>query len=243
MAETRPAFFRPEEMLVYPFMLTVRRRFLRDRRGCGIALAVLTLAACACRAEPETVRGSDFPVDLLARAQQFRSLVRAQRYDEARAMMAEDPRRWFAPREGPGQPWRVGPSSGPWSAWDEHFRSEGEVVDWRRQERSVTAVVRETNDYFRLLERGSVTNEITYFFDDEDRVAGLLIAGVGPRPAGRTEEFLAWARENEPRELDELMPGAEIDPSGDHPPRVRALLNRWRAAVGLEPIDHRQDDR
>lgn len=31
------------------------------------------------------------------------------------------------------------------------------------------AAVRETNDYFRLLERGRVTNEITYFFDDEGR--------------------------------------------------------------------------
>lgn len=152
-------------------------------------------------------------------------------------MMSTDPRRWFAPREGEGQPWRVGPGTGPWSAWDDHFRSEGTVVAWRREDRSVTAIVRETNDYFRLLERGYVTSEITYFFDREGLIDGLLIAAVGERSPGRTEEFLAWARENEPEELEALMPGGEIDPSGDHPQRFRALLNRWRVAAGLDPIE------
>jgi hypothetical protein len=33
------------------------------------------------------------------------------------------------------------------------------------------------------------------------------------------------------------MPEGEIDPSGDHPGRFRRLLNSWRRAAGLEPIE------
>lgn len=225
------------------------------RRWCPMALAivaVLALSSCAREAdepprdEPEAVsaeldEASDSadarPSSLVERVRRFRRLVRQEEYPAARAMMADDPRRWFAPREGEGRPWRLGPGTGPWSAWDEHFRSEGEVVSWREGDRSATAVVRETNDYYRLLERGSVTNEITYFFDEEGKIEGLLIGTTGERSPGRTEEFLAWAGQNDPEELEELMPGGEIDPSGDHPRRFRALLNRWRVATGREPIE------
>jgi len=65
--------------------------------------------------------------------------------------------------------------------------------------------VRETNDYFRLLERGWVT----YFFDESGRIAGLLIRAVGDRPQGKTDEFLTWAREHDPEELALLMPGGK----------------------------------
>lgn len=171
-------------------------------------------------------------------AQEFRSLVERGEYAAAREMMAPDPRRWWEKRDGQGEPWRIGPESpGPWAAWDEHFRSEVELVEWKEDEGSATAVVRETNDYFRLLERGWVTNEITYFFDERDRIEGLLIRAAGERPPGRTDEFLAWARVHDPEELATLMPGGEIDPSGGHPERFRRLLERWRQASGRDPID------
>lgn len=200
-----------------------------------LLLPALLLQLSGCGAADEAPPAGE--ATLIAQAQRFRSLVRQERYDDARAMMSDDPRRWFALREGEGQPWEVGPGTGPWAAWDDHFRSEGEVVEWREDERSATAVVREINDYFRLLERPAVTNEITYLFDDDGRIDGLLIAGVGERPPGRTDEFLAWAREHEPDALEALMPRGEIDPSGDHPQRFRALLSRWRDAAGLEPIE------
>ena len=110
------------------------------------------------------------------------------------------------------------------------------VIEWKAGERSATARVLEINDYFRLLERGAVTNEITYFYDHEGRIDGLLIRAVGERPPGRTNEFLRWALENEPEELRELMPNGRIDPSGDHPQRFRALLERWRDDVGLPAL-------
>lgn len=173
---------------------------------------------------------------LLERAQRFRDLVAAERWDEARAMMSNDPRRWFESKQGPGEQWSIGPKGGPWAAWDEEFGTTATVIDWTADKSSATVRVYEINDYFRLLERGAVTNEITYFFDQEGRIDGLLIRAAGERPPGRTREFLRWALENEPRELRELMPNGNIDPSGDHPRRFRVLLERWRDAAGLPEL-------
>jgi len=184
---------------------------------------------------PEPVHSGS---SLVARAQEFRALVERGEHAAARRMMAPDARRWWEERDGDGQPWRIGPENpGPWAAWDEHFRSKREVVEWKEGSGVATAVTRETNDYFRLLERGWVTNEITYFFDDRGRIDGLLIRAVGERPPGRTDEFVAWAKAHDPGELAALMPEGEIDPSGDHPERFRRLLDRWREASRLETIE------
>ncbi len=184
------------------------------------------------------VRGAS----LVERARRFRALLRDGEYEAARAMTAPDPQRWWEAREGDGNPWRIAPGGGPWAGWDAHFGSRTELVEWRPGVGSATAVVRETNDYFRLLERGWVTNEITYFFDDAGRIDGLLIRAVGERPPGRTEEFLTWARTNAPAEIETLMPGGEIDPSGDHPERFRRLLERWRRECGLDATDATPSD-
>jgi hypothetical protein len=152
-------------------------------------------------------------------------------------MMAPDPRRWWETREGTGDPWTVGPGpQGPWAGWDDEFKTQREVVEWTASDGSATVVMRETNDYFLLFERGWVTSEITYYFDDADLISGLLIRSRGERPPGRTAEFVEWARATHPEELDELMPDGEIDPTGDHPTRFRALLLEWREETGVGPI-------
>jgi len=64
-----------------------------------------------------------------------------------------------------------------------------------------------------------------------------MIAAL-PAPDGGRDlrpQFETWAREHEPAELDALMPEGRLDPSGDHPVRMRALLERWRADAGLPP--------
>lgn len=153
-------------------------------------------------------------------------------------MMGPDPRRWWEKPEGDGQPWRIGDDGNDsWADWDDHFRSRGEIVAWTEDDASATALVRETNDYFRLLERGWVSNVITYYFNEDGLIDGLSIDATGDRTQGRTEEFLAWAKTHDLAELEYLMPGGEIDPTGDHPVRFRNLLNRWRRSAGLDPIE------
>ena len=174
----------------------------------------------------------------VAKVEKFRALLKAKDYEAAQGMMSDDPRRWFNQRSGAGRPWRVGPGKkGPWADWDEHFRGKTEGLRWEAGDRYARHIYRETNEYYLLLERGSATTGSTYLFDDAGRIEGLLITAIGDRPPGRTDEFLAWAKEHDPAELDYLKPGGEIDPSGDRPQRFRILLNRWRRAAGLETIE------
>jgi hypothetical protein len=171
-------------------------------------------------------------------ARRFRKLLAAKEYKQARSMMTENPRRWFNQRQGEGRPWIVKPGAkGPWAKWDEHFRSRKEELRWESGKNNATLFMKETNDYFQLLERGWVTTEIIYLFDNAGKIEGLLIRATGKRPPGRTEEFLKWAREHHPGELEYLMPGGDIDPTGDRPGRFRTLLNKWRKSAGLPVIE------
>jgi hypothetical protein len=202
-----------------------------------VAIAVMAFTTWNCSRSGNADQRDRNTPSLVTRAQQFRAHIETGDFERARAMMAPKARRWWGVRQGEGEPWTVGSENGPWAAWDQRLRSQKEIVGWTEGPDSATVVVRETNDYFRLLERGWVTNEVTYYFDDANRIDGLLILGQGERPPGRTEEFLAWAKAHDPDELEALMPGGEIDPSGDHPQRFRRLLERWRMAAGLEPIE------
>jgi hypothetical protein len=157
----------------------------------------------------------------------------------ARSYLADDPRVWWEARDGPGSPWTL--EAGPWKAWDEHFRGvTRRTSPWVVEGDSVWADMFETNDYYRLTERGGGAWRRTYFFDGVGRIAGTMVGPTDPPqpPApGRFDEFGAWAREHHPEELAHLMPEGKIDPGGDRPQRFRALLNAWRETVGLQRID------
>jgi len=203
------------------------------RVQCLLVLVAVCVVACrTAHDEPSTT------TDPVETARRFRALVAAAQFDSAQACLAPGARRWWNERSGPGMPYRVDTgNTGPWAAWDAHFGSRREEVSWVAGPRSAVLVQRETNDYFQLLERGWVTNEITYTFDAAGHIEGVLIRAIGERPPGRTASFREWARQNEPAEFEALMDGDEVDPSGDHPPRMRALLQRWRQATGLPPLD------
>ena len=205
---------------------------MRHRRLCILLLMSVLGASAGCNNKSEHSNAND----LVSVALAFRASIESGDYDTARRMMTHAPRRWFEEREGPGMQWNIGPKSGPWAEWDTHFRSESEELQWEAGPGTATLVLRETNDYFRLLERGWVTNEIIYYFDAAGRIDGLLIRATGDRPPGRTDEFLVWARTHDPDELSYLMPNGDVDPSADRPQRYRALLNRWRESAGLAPI-------
>jgi hypothetical protein len=193
---------------------------------------MLFLAACAPAKRPPAGPADASPYTQAA--QRFRQALKAENYDAARVMMSASPRRWFEKREGEGEAWGVGPDANdPWKGWDNHFRSQSAELGWEAGDHVATLTVQETNDYYKLLERSGSTTAFAYFFDDSGKISGLLIRAVSPGTTGRKEEFLRWAKEHEPQELEYVLPGGKIDPSGDHPPRVRALLNRWREAAGL----------
>jgi hypothetical protein len=211
----------------------------------GAALLLLAIAGCASSGVAGFSLGTDTDSDefRVARVRELRALTKAEKYGEARRFLGPGARRWYEKREGKGEEWTIGPG-GPWDAWDDHFRSTSEEVacapgddaDSDEGRRSVVLTLLETNDYYKLLERGESATEIVYYFHWKGKIEGSLVRAGGQQSRGRTDEFLAWARASEPEALEAAMPGGKIDPSGDHAPRVRALLERWRAAAGLPPI-------
>jgi hypothetical protein len=188
-------------------------------------LLLLPLAACVSTAE--TGHGH---VETL---EAFRAAEEAGDLGAARLLMAPDARLWFEEREGAGKPWTL--EGGPWKGWDDHFNGKAELIgDWHVEGDTVWGEFFETNDYFRLTESEGGHWRGTYEFDADGKLAGFLVSASPGRvrSRGQREAFEAWAFANRPEEAEYLMPSGSLDPSGDRPPRMRALLMEWRAATG-----------
>ena len=155
-------------------------------------------AAAACAQEVPASKAT-----LVARieiARQFEAM-RHKDIEQARSFLVADPRVWYEAREGPGRPWDIG-KPGLWSEWDTHFRSSGEILRWETGDTWVASIHSEMNDYFRLLDRNGSWYRKTWFFNDEDKIEGYMISAweEAPETKDRSEEFAAWAQENDAQE-------------------------------------------
>ncbi len=147
--------------------------------------------------------------------------------------LTDDARIWFDKKEGEGFP--LGPKGGPYKEWDREFRSSSTKEDLRIVDRTLTYISYEINDYYRLIERIPTKARVTYYFDDDDRITGMLYQGLAPRverPPDRYDEFKRWADEHYPGLLD-----SEAMKIPNQPERWRALLTEWRRETGLPPIE------
>jgi hypothetical protein len=201
------------------------------RRAAASILIVTTLAGC----------GQVRDVSSVATVESFRAARASGDLEAASAYLAPDPRVWYDEHTGDGLPWSLG--AGRWKAWDDHFNGQSDLGPWHAEDGTVWAVATETNDYYRLIERqGESRYRITYFLDDAGRITGYMISAADPDKAdppsdSRFDEFEAWVLANHPEEWADLRPGGRLDPTGDRAPRTRALLNEWRASVGLPRIE------
>ncbi|MEQ8764618.1 MAG: hypothetical protein RL885_11870 [Planctomycetota bacterium] len=190
-------------------------------------LSVLLLALLV-GCHVDEVKSSEPSSAKIERVQAFRAAYARGDLEAARGFLSEDPRRWWERREGPGQPWILG--TGPWKHWDEVFESEGRLEELQAEVDRVSAIAVEHNDYYRLLERGPQRHRQTWFFDEAGSISGFLIEGIDDAPdLGRTDEFLIWAKANDPETLAIVRPNGEIDPAKAE--RHLALLERWRQAT------------
>ncbi len=151
----------------------------------------------------------------------------------AAAYLADDARVWFDKKEGPGEPLR--PKGGPYAQWDAEFRSTSTRDEIRVRGNTVSYVVSEINDFYRLIDGVAGKYRMTYYFADDGKIAGRLIQGVSPksvRPPDRRCEFERWAAKKVPGLLE-----AEEMKIPNQPRRGRSLLTEWRAEIGLSPIE------
>lgn len=171
-------------------------------------------------------------------ANEFRAARERGDIDAARAMLSEDPRIWYEQRDGEGSPWNL--EGGRWKGWDDHFNSTSDVGAWHVEDDHLWAVVYEMNDYFRLCEAGPSAWKLTYFFDGDGHISGMMVSGAPDEHAGdrgRRAEFDQWLKATHPEEYEVLRPDGSIDPTGDHPERTRDLLHEWRREIGLPTIE------
>ena len=191
-------------------------------------VALVPLAVLASEAEtPELVKI----------VEAHKAAKRAGDYDQVKALQAEDARIWFEKKEGEGKPLEA--RGGPWSEWDRFFNATSEVIgEWEIGDHMVSARVQETNEYYRLLDRPASTYRATYYFDDNNRISGLLIDGSEQtRDPGRTDEFMAWAKEHRPGLIEKLMPEGRMDPALEKAKLWKQTLLEWRAEAKLPPIE------
>ena len=155
--------------------------------------------------------------------------------ETAAKFLADDARIWFDSKQGDGHPLTA--KGGPYKEWDKEFRSKSTREDVRVDGRTVTYVSSEINDFYRLIERIPTTARVTYYFDDENKITGMLYRGLSPkseRPPDRYDEFKRWAAVRYPGLLG--SPEMEIP---NNPKRWRELLVEWRADAGLQPLERR----
>jgi hypothetical protein len=174
-----------------------------------------------------------------------RLIHRVQAYHDARIrddvaaeaqMLSPDARTWYESKTGDGEPLRPG-RSGRYAHWDRFFHSRSVLSDWVVRGREVTATVHETNDFYQLLDWTPNPYQMTWWFNDRDRISGVMIRSLPGKETSRMPDFRAWAAIYQPAELEYLMPKGKLDPTGDRPERWKALLQEWRAAAGLPKVE------
>jgi hypothetical protein len=166
----------------------------------------------------------------------YRAAKKRGDYETAGKYLDPDARIWFEKKEGDGHPLRA--KGGPWAEWDRYFNAESTREQERVEGRTVTYISRETNDFYRLIERESTPARVTCYFDDDGKITGMLYAGLSDdRPPDRMDAFKAWAAEHYPGQLERIAPGGKINPALENARRWKKLLAEWRADAGLPPVD------
>ncbi|MEE8154431.1 MAG: DUF1573 domain-containing protein [Phycisphaerales bacterium] len=171
---------------------------------------------------------------LYAKLLGYREARKARDAERIADFLADESRIWFDKKEGPGT-LRKASGDGPWAEWDREMKSTGTTHEYSVNGNELLTVVSETNDYYKLLDRKPTPYQITYWFDDDERIEGMLVSSLPKEPEtkGRYDQFKAWADEQHPGVLDELQPEGKIIPSKENAIRWRKLLIEWREDVGL----------
>ncbi len=169
---------------------------------------------------------------------EYRAARAADDSRTAARFLSPSPRIWFEEKTGEGKKIDHESGGGPWAEWDEFFQASGEAGEFVAEGNQVTALVTETNDYFRLIERSPSHYRVTYYFDANGLIEGILIESESEREkrSDRLDEFREWMGMTHPGQMEYLMPGGEYDPSLEKARWWRTYLNEWRRETGRPAI-------
>ena len=153
------------------------------------------------------------------------------------AAFAPGSRTWFETRVGPGEP-RDASGHDAWADWDRYFRAVKSIRFVAAAGDSAVFRLVESNDWYRLIDRAPSEAELTYWFDDGDRITGTLVRGL-PQDStahGRLAQFKAWEAGHDPNTLAYLLPQGHLVPDLARAKRWKQALTGWRRAAGLPAV-------
>jgi hypothetical protein len=150
--------------------------------------------------------------------------------DAERRYLSPAARIWYEQKTGDGDPLSAG-KSGRYAHWDDFFHSRATLRDWSVSDNAVSATVSETNDFYELLEWKPSPYRMTWWVDRDGKIAGALVQSLPGKSNSRMAEFREWAQAHHPQELEYLMPGGKLDPTGDRAERFKAILIEWRSTL------------
>jgi hypothetical protein len=162
-----------------------------------------------------------------------RFLEAEERNDSAacRNMVSPEMRVWYEEIKGEGEKWS--PTSA-WDVWDAFFHSVITYGKFTEDSNSVTVLIQETNDFYKLIDRSTSQVQLIWWVNNDDKIEGHLVKSVRDSSnRGRFKEFIEWAKKNQTEELEYLMRGEKINPEGDRPQRWKKILIEWRTKTGL----------
>src|SRR5437763_1574825 len=126
-----------------------------------------------------------------------RLIRRVQTYNHARKngdvstesrLLASNARMWYESRTGEGELLTPG-RSGSYAHWDALFHSRSMLSGWTVHGREVTATVHETNDFYRLLDWQPAPYQMTWWFDEQNRITGAMVRSLPGKATSRMQEF------------------------------------------------------
>lgn len=163
----------------------------------------------------------------------YRAAKKVGDYKTASSYMADDARIWFGEKEGPGN--ALTAKGGPYRNWDKEFHSTSTKKNYETGDHTLSYTSFEINDYYRMIDRTPTPARVTYYFNDDGKITGMLYRGLNPgkqRPPDRRCEFDRWVEKKYPG----LIESEEMN-IPNNPRRWRELLVEWRADVGLPAIE------
>jgi hypothetical protein len=148
------------------------------------------------------------------------------------AMVSPHMKVWYEEKKGEGRKWN--PNSA-WAKWDEHFKPVKTYGEFRADSNAVSVIITETNNFFKLIDRKPAPVQLTWWLNKDRKIEGYMVKSMADSThTDRLHEFEAWAKKNNPAELNYLMPEGSINPEGDRPQRWEILLKEWRTKINLK---------
>ncbi len=123
--------------------------------------------------------------------------------------------------------------------WDRACNPKYECGDFLINGDQATVIMREANDFTRLLDFAGWETKLELRFTGDGKIQEelVILLGSGPSFEEKLQPALDWLGAQYPDDLAEIYPNDQVAISGENARRWIGLLREWREAVGLPEVE------